>query len=389
MNSPPPSPSCNNVRNSSSMDCATELSPSSSTRTTFTDSQSCQGHGKPFRLQATKLFLTYAQCPLEPAKALGLLQTIVTATSWIVARELHKDGHPHLHCFLELSRKLETRNARLFDLVDTEHPKPFHGKYESCRSPESVIGYCMKETDDFITNLDESTIDKARKKYLARQNRTQNEYLQAMTIMRETGDLPAALLVIQGTKRGARDLVLQGDSIMRNLRNLKPRLMNIEFALDRFPGWSIVWDKSKTLILSGPPNTGKTALAKALLPNALFVTHMDQLRQYSPENLTGIIFDEGSFKHMPREAQIHLTDVAEDRTVHCRYAPAFLPAGTPRIISTNAPPVDILLWADFAIRRRCQYVSVVALNRYFNYGSPPTEAEHNSGKFEKSFTLVE
>lgn len=61
-----------------------------------------------------------------------------------------------------------------------------------------------------------------------------------------------------------------------------------------------------------------------------------------------------SFHHLHREAQIHLVDVAEDRDIHIRYAVAHIPAGMPRIITTNKPEGEILWTHDPAIARRVQ-----------------------------------
>lgn len=357
--------------------------------------------GKRFRLQAKRLFLTYSQCPLAREDVLLRLGSLLlpnTIKAHLIARETHADGNTHLHVFLELTDRFETRDARFFDLPDPTTPqKTHHPNTQAVRSPTAVQAYLLKEDPEpLIMGLSDAELAKA-KRWLSLKSKTSaetpttttvSEYSQAMTLMAETGNLSEALEIIRSTKRGARDLMISGEAIQRNLKKLRPRKMTLRYTLEDFPGWTINWDRKKTLILTGPPNTGKTALAKALLPDGLFVTHVDQLRDYDSALSNGIIFDEGSFKHIPREAQIHVTDVEEDRTVHCRYAPAFLPAGTLRIISSNGSPSDILLWNDYAIRRRCQWVEVRDINVYHNYGTPSSEDEHNSGNCEKKFTWV-
>lgn len=37
--------------------------------------------------------------------------------TYIVARESHEDGSPHIHAYLELDNKINVTNPRTFDLV--------------------------------------------------------------------------------------------------------------------------------------------------------------------------------------------------------------------------------------------------------------------------------
>lgn len=114
------------------------------------------------------------------------------------------------------------------------------------------------------------------------------------------------------------------------------------------------WDvgEFQTLILWGASGIGKTEFAKYLLPNALFVTHLDDLRGFNPETYEGIIFDDMSFVHIHREAQIHLVDYDNPRSIHIRYGTANIPAGTKKIFLTNNHGGHCVSIEDPAIRRR-------------------------------------
>lgn len=112
------------------------------------------------------------------------------------------------------------------------------------------------------------------------------------------------------------------------------------------------WDPNTTLLIWGPPGKGKTTLAKNLIENPLFISHMDKLKDFDPTTHGGIIFDDMSFAHFPRTAQIALVDVENDRQIHVRYTYAEIPAGTKKIVTTNDFPEHIFLFGDEAIRRR-------------------------------------
>jgi len=323
-----------------------------------------------YRLQAKQLFLTYAQCPIAKGQVLSQLRERLDIDKYLIAEELHQDGNKHVHVYLKLQAKCDIRDPASLDLVSDEESgrSPYHGNYQGCRSPQAVMRYCLKE-EDYITNLPPELVTKLA---ISAQK---SEYLRARKIAL-TGNVNAAIAEIAKTPRGARDLALHEDVIRKNLRGLCPRKTPVTYTMEDFPGWSVTWNRRLTLVLTGKSNTGKTALAKALLPGALLVTHMDQLRHYDADSSTGIVLDEGSFKHIPREAQIHLIDVSEDRYVHCRYAPGFLPAGTSRVITSNLRPSDVLEWDRYEIRRRCQWVEVKGLNDYVDHGSPTSEEEH-------------
>jgi hypothetical protein len=81
---------------------------------------------------------------------------------------------------------------------------------------------------------------------------------------------------------------------------------------------------------------------------------MDDLGNFDIANHTGIVFDDMCFKHLPRTAQIHLVDQDDDRSIHIRYTTAFIPAGTPKVFTSNTP--DIFEVHDEAIDRRIHIV---------------------------------
>lgn len=127
------------------------------------------------------------------------------------------------------------------------------------------------------------------------------------------------------------------------------------FKLEEFPDFPTeqIQEAMKThsVILWGDSGVGKTCYARALLPNALFVSHYDDLARYDQGEHDGIIFDDMNMTHLPRESQIHLLDMEQPRSVHIRYQTAIIPAGTKKIFTTNITDGQICL-EDAATARR-------------------------------------
>jgi len=164
--------------------------------------------------------------------------------------------------------------------------------------------------------------------------------------------------------------------VVETLAGLAPptRPSTVPFALGTFNFPLEQWTPhTKTLLLFGATNVGKTSLAKALLPRALMTRHVDLLRTYQSKGYHGLILDDMSFTHLQPEHQIHLLDRTDDTQVHCRYGVAEIPAATPTIITSNKHPTQIVSLHVPAIERRCFCVHMVSPNEFqiynFEYGA--------------------
>jgi len=151
-----------------------------------------------FRLAAKQLFLTYPICPLKAETVLSQLQDIVPVVDYIVAEEKHADGQPHVHVYLKCDKKIDTTNARLFDLTCPDDGTIYHGNYQGCTSGFRVQRYCKKGTT-YITNMVFNLLRGAIK-------------------LAEDGDVTGAL---QAVCEARPDMILQGrDRVMTSLQGI-------------------------------------------------------------------------------------------------------------------------------------------------------------------------
>lgn len=143
-------------------------------------------------------------------------------------------------------------------------------------------------------------------------------------------------------------------AIQEYRRLIKPKRIIAKHHISEFPGWNeILFEENEySTIFWGESGIGKTSFVKALYPGLLMVSHTDDLRHFQKDEHTAILFDDMDFKHFPRNGQIHILDSDDDRSIHCRYDCAFIPAGTRKFFTTNEDGGNIFDLTDPAIRRR-------------------------------------
>lgn len=223
--------------------------------------------------------------------------------------------------------------------MHAEDGPSYHGNYRACRSTKRVKKYCTKD-GTFITNLNRVTLLKV------------SPYQEARETARG-GDLSGAMKILETYPGPSRDLFLNHErmsSYLKSLSQAKPRVAPTVRGLDSF-GPTPQWDRKSSLIVYGPAGAGKTELAKALIPSALFCRRVERLRDFNPAEHGGIIFDDMSFLHWDRTDQIHLVDFDNDSDIHGRYKDIFIPAGTLKIFSTNISPWNVFRFDPAIVRR--------------------------------------
>lgn len=133
-------------------------------------------------------------------------------------------------------------------------------------------------------------------------------------------------------KESPRDFCLYGNTIENSLKRAKqkpfePKYQPEDFNIPRL-------DLTKTNLITGPSNVGKTQFALSHFKNPLVVSHMDALRKLGPDN-DGIVFDDMAFKHYPVESVIHLLDRDLERQLNVRYTYVTVPANTAKVFTHN------------------------------------------------------
>lgn len=179
-------------------------------------------------VQVKGWFATWPQCPLEKEVALKILDAKYDIQEYVICKESHKDGSPHLHAFIKLMRKRRF-NPRMFDLEDLG--KNYHGEYQPAKSFAAVVRYVMKDKD-YISNFDVT-------KYLQKKGKLTKEDL-----LREVDD------VLDDKKITP----LQVANWYRN--SCVYKMLQRKRLPDELP------EKKRHLWIYGPSNTGKTTLLR-------------------------------------------------------------------------------------------------------------------------------
>lgn len=271
----------------------------------------------PFRFSGIQIHLTYAE-----AKDEWTCESMLAALTekfcpylileYSIGEEIGKEKKKkHFHCYIKTDRKMNVRSQRRWD-IEGVHPNIQKGHV-------ATIKYTQKD-GKFITNI--------------------------------TGKPGYIEMAVNGCLREAekcfsekhpKEYVLHLQTVRCHLRMLSVKDIRLVYqgCFDKhltrcLSGWNI---GTKTLFITGKSGVGKTQLAITLLRKPLVVRHMDHLKKLN-ESHKGIIFDDMSFAHLPRVSNIHLVDIEVESQINVKHGCVCIPAGMPRIITTNEKFLD-------------------------------------------------
>lgn len=281
------------------------------------------------RLRATSFFLTYSQSSLarEPlSRFIAAQQRLKRA---ILGQEHHLDGNLHWHVLVEYEANKEVRTS-YFDLGG-EHPNIKVWKRSEGSTYEQWFvnhwKYCKKEDPTPFIVGEEPSQKESRKR------KRDEVFSEAMDMARHES-VKAAMDFLEANC--PYDLVTKYDQIYRTLvavRNSFHGTQTPARSVSDFPLAPEIVDNWHCLYVNGPTGTGKTAWARALLPEATVVRHRDQLRDCDFSK--GVIFDDFDVGHWPPTAVIHLLDWDEPSGIDVKHAHVVIPAKTRKIFTHN------------------------------------------------------
>jgi len=276
-----------------------------------------------FRFNARAAFLTYAQCPLDKNTFMEHALTVFRASYVLVCEETHADGNKHLHALLQWDRKVDTRNERYFD-IDSFHPN-----IQACRSIRDTTRYIKKDGDW----VESGSIEESTNYFNMARGMEHEEWINYCMLNKvQLGYCHLVWEMIHDSNTTT-EFETKEEWIGEPLRSMT---------------WDMLYD-GKPLWIKGETGMGKTSWAKLHAPKpTLMVNQIVSLKQFKPCLHQSIIFDDMSFTHIPREAQIFILDTHNPRQIHCRNSNAQIPAGIPKIFTSN---VEIFS-EDPAIARR-------------------------------------
>lgn len=247
------------------------------------------------------------------------------ATYVICGREEGTAGTPHLQGYLELGGRARLSQLKQLGGLARAHLERRRG------TQEQAVAYCKKE-ENYTEFGTPTTTKKGERTDLARAIEAVKDGVSKKELWTDHTEA----------------MVRYSKGILAARPFFKEASRRRTFDLSDYTFHPIDIAEGKSTIVWGESGIGKTTYLRSRFPRFLWVTHMDDLGRLDDEE--GIIFDDMSFTHLPRTAQIHITDTDDDRAIHIRYQTARLPAGLTKVFSSNTPEIFDL--NDTAIRRR-------------------------------------
>lgn len=324
-----------------------------------------------FRLSSKKLFLTYPKCDLPLRYVIDCISKRLTKyciEEYLAVREFHEDFSKHIHIYLELARRIQTRDPTILDIkCNNNDSNTFHGNYQVCKNKQDTINYLlkdhvsMKQSETLIYSSGFDTMISSTMDFKCIDRR--------IIELAEMGKIQIAMNLIK--KEDPRRYVNSGDRIEKRLNEIFMKTMGFSFKYD-FKSFNIpstlqnILDKFKeressgegfTLVLLGKPGCGKTQLLLSffeqhLEKKCLRISNLDGLR-FLNNSYGSVIADDVDWGEVSRESLLSFVDKSSHNTVNIKHKSALLLSTILKAICSNYGPYKKCPhFRDPAIRRR-------------------------------------
>lgn len=318
---------------------------------------------KTFRIQARNLFITYPRPKADVISftkedLLAFLKSKLHLKSAVIAEEKHENGATHFHALISSFFPFNIVNPRFLDF------KGWHPNIQVCRNVEKSIDYLFKDDNCPLTLNFEKNSKKSDKLFLAATTSSHKDFIKLCLdskisgaycdmIWRTSNRVPAITFTAETPVEGeVLHPFLKRLTIVNN-KLLFDQNFSSEAERDKLKllgsisrdGISYVFGEKfdhnngkSSIHIIGPKDTGKTTWAKKFMPKPiLFVKHLDNLQDFIPNYHMSILFDDMSFKHLPRETQLDLVDRFNQSQIHLRYKVANIPSHILKVFTSNVP----------------------------------------------------
>lgn len=283
-----------------------------------------------FRFNASHALLTYSQCNLSKEYVRDSLVSICGnfIKRMVIGQEHHEDGNLHIHVAIKFTKKMNVRRADYFDIGE------FHPNLASRHTYAGAETYVKKEDSEPLEHGAQADQLQERLRDVCASFQDRLDWLEYCHDNKVQSWIGNEIWTIVHPNR--RNTITEWDGQGTIVRELS----------------SLTISEGNTLLI-GRSGSGKSTWAKRESPKpALWVTHMDDLKNFEPGYHRSIIFDDLSFQHLPATSQIHLVDWNDARSIHVRYGIAQVPAKTTKIFTCNSYPFTEDGEEAIAIRRR-------------------------------------
>lgn len=301
-------------------------------------SQTTQPPARPYRINRKRFLLTWPHFNESPDNLLAALNNIRPLKKGIACLELHEDGEPHCHAAVEFVAKVNSSNARIFDIAGHH--------YNDAGTPDSWAA-CVRYCDD---------IDAIEVGYWGAENTegvirgsgggepSQGGFSDLFDACQRCQSYPEWVQLCVNKRlafsycKTVWDTIHAAPSPTFNENEPLPRAVTHPELRTR--SWG---DCERTLVICGPSGVGKTCWALANAPAPfLLITHIDDLKRYDDRVHKSIVFDEirctGSRDESgrrrgqwPLTEQIKLLTWDTPVSIHTRYVVAHIPRHTKKI----------------------------------------------------------